>query len=83
MIGWGQFRVKSCDINSKAFVFSVKNSPFVASYGKSSSPVCHILRGVLAGLGESMFVEAMEAEESSCAAMGSGECVFQVQPAAR
>jgi predicted hydrocarbon binding protein len=80
-IGWGHFRVLSCDIPRKKFSFSVKNSPFVGSYGQSSNPVCHILRGVLAGLGESMFAEAMEAKESSCAAMGNGECVFQVQPA--
>ncbi len=80
-IGWGRFRVLSYEPGSKEFIFSVNNSPFVASYGKSSTPVCHLLRGVLAGLGESMFGVIMEAKETSCAAMGRGECVFQVQPA--
>lgn len=62
-IGWGLFRVTR--FADREFEVEVAGSPFVEAYGASPEPVCHFTRGVIAGLGDTMFGTA-ECEEVAC-----------------
>ncbi|MBI3097247.1 MAG: hypothetical protein HYY93_03225 [Planctomycetes bacterium] len=72
-IGWGLFRVTRFDAAS--FEVEVAGSPFAEAYGPSDRPVCHFTRGVIAGLGDTLF-GAAECREEECAAAGAAECRF-------
>jgi predicted hydrocarbon binding protein len=72
-IGWGVFRVTRCTVG--ALEVEVTGSPFAEAYGPSAGPVCHFTRGVIAGLGDTLFGEA-SCEEISCSAAGATACRF-------
>lgn len=72
-IGWGVFRVTQFE--GSRFEVEVQGSPFAEAYGTSPRPVCHFSRGVIAGLGETLFGRA-RCEEAECAAAGSSLCRF-------
>lgn len=72
-IGWGVFQVTRFERTS--FEVVVTGSPFAEGYGPSQRPVCHFIRGVVAGLGDTLFGES-ECEEVECAAAGSTRCRF-------
>lgn len=78
-IGWGQFVVSSFSVSSCKLVLVVESSPFAAAYGKAERGVCHLIRGVFAGLASGIFARAVEAREEECLAMGDAHCKFVIR----
>lgn len=78
-IGWGRFEVERFDPGAKILRVKVFHSPFAEAYGPSSRSVCHLLRGVMAGLGSVIFDESVQAEEPLCLAKGDPWCLFEVR----
>lgn len=72
-IGWGVFRVTS--FGPREFDVEVDASPFAREYGSSCEAVCHFTRGVIAGLGDTLFGSA-DCREVECAATGAKRCRF-------
>lgn len=75
-IGWGDFRLERLDFGARELVVSVGRSPFAEVYGAASRPVCHLIRGVIAGLAEGSFGAPAQAQEVECAATGARTCRF-------
>ncbi|MFA5105391.1 MAG: 4-vinyl reductase [Candidatus Micrarchaeia archaeon] len=81
--GWGDHRSEHVAPDGSGLVIRTYNSPladeYLATVGKSSKPVCHYLRGLLAGSAEGAFKSEYEVEETSCKATGlCAECVFRL-----
>jgi len=77
-IGWGRFELERFDGNKKVLIVKVYHSPFAEGYGPSSKPVCHMIRGVLGGMGSLVFKKEIESKEVSCLAKGDEYCRFEV-----
>jgi predicted hydrocarbon binding protein len=77
-IGWGHFSLDRYDPAAKRLCVSVKNSPFAQAYGKSSNGVCHLTRGVLAGMAAVLFAGDCTADEVKCLARGDACCRFEI-----
>lgn len=81
-IGWGAFRLVDLDSSGKRMVVEVDHSPFAKAYGASDSEgVCHLIRGVLGGLVQGLFLHDVNAVESECLALGNTHCRFEVNQA--
>jgi predicted hydrocarbon binding protein len=78
-IGWGNFNLEACDMAKKILRISVSHSPFAESYGSSSAGVCHLIRGVLAGMASVIFDLDCVAAEKECLAKGDERCLFVVE----
>lgn len=78
-IGWGNFTLKEYDQKAKRLAVVVTHSPFAQAYGASSHGVCHLIRGVLAGMGSVLFESDCGAEEKTCRAKGDADCLFVVE----
>lgn len=78
-IGWGHFRLVRYDSTEKYLCVAVKNSPFAQAYGQSSRSVCHLIRGVLAGMASVLFGCDCSAKEVECRAKGDAGCRFVVE----
>lgn len=78
-IGWGKMTVASLDVAKRELVLVVESSPFAAAYGKSVRGVCHLVRGVFAGLGSGIFGCEVNAHEEECIAMGDAGCRIVVR----
>ncbi|RMG48077.1 MAG: hypothetical protein D6723_15565 [Acidobacteria bacterium] len=78
-IGWGRFEVVELDDAAGRLVVDVYDSPFAEAYGPADHAVCHLIRGVLAGLASGLFQADVEAVESPCAAQGAARCHFAIQ----
>lgn len=77
-LGWGRWQLAMED---GGLVLTVANSPFVAGHGPSRSPVCHAIVGMLAAVGRLVCGAAVQAAETSCAAVSGGEaCRFRALP---
>jgi len=76
-IGWGRFELERFDGN-KILIVRVYHSPFAEAYGPSSKPVCHMIRGVLGGMGSLVFGKKIESKEVSCLAKGDEYCRFEI-----
>src|SRR3989304_6316072 len=68
-LGWGAFGAREMGVR-------VGRSPFAEAYGPASRPVCHLIRGVVAGLAEGSFGAPAQAREVECLAMGAKTCRF-------
>jgi predicted hydrocarbon binding protein len=77
-IGWGRFELEKFDGNKKVLIVRVYHSPFAEGYGPSSKPVCHMIRGVLGGMGSLVFGKEIESKEVSCLARGDEYCRFEI-----
>lgn len=77
-IGWGYFSLEQYDPAAKSLCVAVKNSPFAQAYGRSSNGVCHLIRGVMAGMGAFLFAADCTADEVECQAKGDACCRFEV-----
>ena len=77
-IGWGRFELERFDGNKKVLIVRVYHSPFAEGYGRSSKPVCHMIRGVLAGMASFVFRKEIKSEEVSCIARGDEYCRFEI-----
>ena len=80
-IGWGHFSLVRYDPVEKYIGVAVKNSPFAQAYGQSSQSVCHLIRGVLAGMASVLFGGDCSAEEVACQARGDEKCRFVIEAA--
>ena len=78
-IGWGRFELFRLDEKAGELEVEVTGSPFAEAYGQATAPVCHFIRGVLAGLAEVLFGPGCETSESACAAAGARVCRFSVR----
>lgn len=76
--GWGIFQVESLDLWRHELIFRVDHSPFAYAYGKASTGVDHLIRGVFSGVCEVIFDKKVVATESMCRAMGDAYCQFMV-----
>lgn len=75
-IGWGSFSLERYDPKLRILCVSVAHSPFAESYGKSSRGVCHLIRGVLAGMASILFAGQCTSSEVECRAKGDNRCLF-------
>jgi predicted hydrocarbon binding protein len=78
-IGWGRFEVLECNPGGRRLEVRVMGSPFPDAFGPADHPVCHLIRGVLGGLGEGTFEGPAAAREVACRAMGDATCHFIVE----
>lgn len=78
-IGWGKFSVMRLDVMAGELIFQVESSPFAAAYGKAGRGVCHLIRGVFAGLASGIFGCEVSAREEECLAMGNPACQFVIR----
>jgi predicted hydrocarbon binding protein len=78
-IGWGNFEVEKLDEAGKELVITVRNSAFAEAYGAADEGVCHMIRGVLAGLAAGIFGADVSSEETHCRAKGDDLCRFVIR----
>ncbi len=76
-IGWGRFRL--IELSKKHLIVEVANSPFAEVYGSSQNGVCHMIRGVLAGLGRTVLESDVESIEEKCVSKGDDVCRFVIK----
>jgi len=79
--GWGRLRLDPTASDSPgSFAIEVAGGPVATAYGEGTAqPVCHLLRGVLAGIGEVLLDGTASVVERSCAAVTPGPCRFVVR----
>lgn len=77
-IGWGRLEIASY-VPQKALVLIAHSSPFAAAYGTADHGVCHLIRGVFAGLAGAIWGRSVQACEDECLAMGHTQCRFSVR----
>ncbi len=78
-IGWGRTTVSHFDPAACELDLLIDSSPFAAAYGKADRGVCHLVRGVFAGMAAGIFGRAVEAREQECAAMGHPRCMMVIR----
>jgi predicted hydrocarbon binding protein len=78
-IGWGSFEVEKLDEAARELVITVRNSAFAEAYGAADEGVCHMIRGVLAGLAAGIFDTDVNSEETHCRAKGDDLCRFVIR----
>ncbi|MFQ6102004.1 MAG: V4R domain-containing protein [Anaerolineae bacterium] len=83
-IGWGRFSLVELDAASKRLAIEVEGSPFAEAYMRdqpttSPLPVCHMIRGVLAGMAAGIFGGDVASEETACVAKGDPVCRFVIR----
>jgi predicted hydrocarbon binding protein len=78
-IGWGSFEVENLDTAGRELVIAVRNSAFAEAYGAADEGVCHMIRGVLAGLAAGIFGTDVSSEETHCRAKGDDLCRFVIR----
>jgi predicted hydrocarbon binding protein len=76
-IGWGAFALER--LTAEAMVVMVHRSPFAEAYGPSTTPVCHLIRGVLEALAAVTLAGAPSVVETACVAMGADACRFETR----
>ena len=60
-------------------VIAVEDPPFAAAYGPAKSGVCHLIRGVTAGMGVGIFGGEVSSLETACMAKGDAHCSFDIR----
>lgn len=75
-LGWGKFQLVELD---ERLVVEVHNSPFAEEYGSSESAICHMIEGVLAGLGSTVLESDVKSTEERCRAKGDEVCRFVIE----
>lgn len=78
-IGWGKIEIARLDLDTRVLEITVASSPFAIAHGASKHGVCHLLRGVFAGLASGIFDCEVESREVECLAMGNAICRIIVQ----
>jgi uncharacterized protein len=76
-IGWGRFILEEFDLSSEKISIRVVNSPFAAYYGESEKPVCHFIRGIVAGIAFGVFGRFTEVVETHCLSKKDAFCRFE------
>jgi predicted hydrocarbon binding protein len=78
-IGWGDFEVETLDKDGRELVVVVRNSAFAEAYGSAGEGVCHMIRGVMAGMAAGIFGTDVTSEETHCRAKGDDLCRFVIR----
>ncbi len=78
-IGWGRFVLE--DLSDGKLTLQVHNSPFAAYHGPAEHGVCHLIRGVFAGVAEAVFDGPVTAGEEQCLSKGDPYCRFVFEKA--
>lgn len=76
-LGWGHLEVERLDREKKVLIIKAHNSAFAQAYGRSREGVCHLIRGVFAGVAEFLLGGPVEARETLCKASGDHFCRFE------
>jgi len=78
--GWGKICFKGLAVEKGKVKgrIVVEGSFEAKGYGKSTIPVCHFLRGYLAGVLSTILATRVEILETKCLAKGDDYCEFQV-----
>ncbi len=76
-IGWGKFILEEFNVASENISIRVLNSPFAEYYGESEKPVCHFIRGVVAGIAHGVFGQPAKVAETHCLAKKDKFCRFE------
>lgn len=81
--GWGRFIVEKADLESGEFILQLKSS-LVEEFPPGSGKVCHIWRGIFAGVVQAVLESldktgVLESEETMCIADGDPECEIRVK----
>jgi hypothetical protein len=76
-IGWGRFILEEFDPLAEKISVRVLGSPFAAFYGESTTPVCHMIRGIVAGVTFGVFGCVVDVEETLCMAKKDAFCRFE------
>lgn len=74
-IGWGRFVIE--DLREDLLAIKVYNSPFASGHSPSSEGVCHLIRGVFAGVAEAVLGGEVSAKETKCLALQDSYCCFE------
>lgn len=87
-MGKGDINIKEVINKGDKVVLATANSPFAVEYiktrGRSKRPVCHYLKGVMAGVLETYYTGTYKSQELVCKASGkSEECIFEFTRTAR
>jgi predicted hydrocarbon binding protein len=78
--GWGLITIKE-DWEYKKFSITIENTPFAKLYGTTNEPICHIIRGLLAGAASIITKDTtIECIETNCIAKGDKTCTFEIMP---
>jgi predicted hydrocarbon binding protein len=75
--GWGKIRTNVNFEEKEAWVIIVNSA--TARQINGTKPVCHFVRGFIAGLSDVMFHGLTECLETKCIAKGDAYCEFQVK----
>jgi len=76
-LGWGYLEVERFDREKKAMVIIAHNSAFAQAHDRRREGVCHLIRGVFAGVAEFLYGVPVEARETFCKAKGDKYCRFE------
>lgn len=76
--GWGSLAPEMMNLEGRELVFKLFDSPFAEVYGPTTRPVCHIVLGMLQGVGMTLFECEVDGMEVQCLAKGDGACRFVV-----
>ncbi|OQY93136.1 MAG: hypothetical protein B6D41_07805 [Chloroflexi bacterium UTCFX4] len=77
-IGWGKIEIARLDLDARVLEITVASSPFALAHGASKHGVCHLLRGVFAGLASGIFDCEVDSREVECVAMGDALCCIVI-----
>ncbi len=78
--GFGLMRLGSFDYSTGKGTVLIENSVIARTYGKSKTPACFLLSGVLAGAAEIVYGGSFTCEEIHCQACGAHQCEFSLRP---
>ncbi len=75
--GWGNIQVK-VNYTKKEAVVRIENSA-TARQAKAKEPICHFIRGYIAGICDAVFDTYTVCVETKCIAKGDAFCEFQIK----
>lgn len=75
--GWGKIQAE-INIAKKEATITIINS-ITARGAESKEPICHLIRGFIAGVANVMFHGLSECVETKCIAKGDPHCEFRVK----
>lgn len=82
LAGFGDFNVVKGGLDSNRNIWVMEKSQvaelFLAKYGKSLFPVCHVPRGFYAGAASFLYEKNLDAVETKCVALGDQFCEFVI-----
>jgi predicted hydrocarbon binding protein len=82
-MGWGRVEITSLDAKRGVLELDVFHSIFAEGYRKSEFPVCHLIRGLFAGVWQFALGRDTSGLEMRCRAVeGPGPCTFIFNAAA-